>query len=88
MIKLTKKQIEIIEPIKKITGIKFYKLQRRSMEGKNTINDNNLVMDMKFNKIQINKLLKIQEKIKEYNNSREYGMDLIRQGTEILEELM
>ncbi len=87
---LTKGQLKIIEPIKEIVGEEFYNLQKRAMT------DSRLLMDSddseriseELSETQIKRLREINKKLQDYRESYKQGIDTIKQGIKILEDLI
>ena len=85
---LTNKQLEIIEPLKKIVSEEFYLIVKLTMEGHNeewiTFSSNKILKEL--TQEQILAVREVRARREEYNNSVQYGLDLIKQGMEIIEE--
>ena len=85
---LTNKQLDIIEPLKKIISEEFYLIVKLGMQGQDEewmrINSNKILKNI--TKEQIQKVQEVRARREEYNKSLQYGLDLIKKGMEIIEE--
>lgn len=85
---LTKKQLKIIEPLKKLVNLKFYNEQVSGMKGTRNCFKPSPFWDYKFSKRQIKNCRKIREQLDDYNESIEYLLDIIDDGTYKLRNLI
>lgn len=85
---LTKKQLEILEPLKKIVSKEFYEIQKASMLGNNdrVLIERSAGIAQTLTEKQIKKCREVRQQLKEYKKSFQAAIDMVREGLDLLEE--
>lgn len=89
---LTKKQLEIIEPLKAMSP-RFYEIQLMVMTGKESLYHNVAIREESskiangLTKKQIKECQRINAELSEYKKTLGYGLDMIKEGSRIVREM-